>query len=179
MDPREPQPPHPHTHHRQLKNMALVGPNPFTNSVSNTMVEPTNARIPPSNNVMSNLDSSVKASFGSSSIKKKRGRPRKYFPDGNITLGSSSVPTHNAVIISPSFNNINVMSNLDSNVKASFGSSSIKKKRGRPRKYFVDGNITLGSSSIPTQNATIISPSFTTKKNQPVEVLGMLKKIII
>ena len=71
------------------------------------------------------------------------------------------------------------MSNLDSNVNASFGSSSIKKKRGRPRKYFPDGNITLGSSSSLTQDATIISPSSTVKKNQQVEVLGMLKKFII
>ncbi|XP_024639901.2 AT-hook motif nuclear-localized protein 1 [Medicago truncatula] len=151
--------------------MALVGPNPFENTVTNTMVELTNARTPPcnmntnsfshsepfnNNNVRSNLHSSVNASFGSSSFKKKRGRPRKYFPDGNITLGSSSVPTQNAAIISPS----------------SLGSCSIKKKRGRPRKYFLNGNITLGSSSVPTQNAAIISPSSTMKKNQQVEVLG-------
>jgi len=38
---------------------------------------------------------------------------------------------------------------------------------------------TLGSSSSLTQVATIISPSSTMKKNQQVEVLGMLKKFII
>jgi len=179
MDPREPQPPHPHTHHRQLKNVAFVGPNPFANIAPNTMVEPINAEYPPhnmnrdfhshyepfNNNVLSNLDSSVNVSSGPDSIKKKRGRPRKYFTAGNITLGSSSIPAHDAAIISPS-----------STVNVSSGFGSIQKKRGRPRKYFSVGNITLGSSSVLAQDAAIICPSSTMKKNQQAEMLGMLKK---
>jgi len=54
MDPREPQPPHPHAHHRQLKNVVLVGPNPLANTTPNTMVEPTNSQSP-SFNLNTNL----------------------------------------------------------------------------------------------------------------------------
>ena len=152
MDSHGPQEPHPHPHqdHLQLENVVLVGPNPFTNTVSITMMKPHTARFPllnmstnqpphsePFNNniVPSNLKPCVSASSESpGSMHKKRGRPRKYFPDGNIALVSS--PTQDAAITSPS--------------------SSIAKKsargRGRPR----------GSLN---------------KKNK-VEMLGMVKEIL-
>lgn len=130
MDSLEPQPPQPHADHLHLENNVLVGPNPFTNSVPTTLMEPTTAQFhqfkmntnQPShsepfnnNNVPSTLNPCVGASSGSGSTKKKRGRPLKYFIDGNISFFSN--PSHDATISSPS--------------------SSIEKKnargRGRPR----------------------------------------------
>jgi len=114
MDSHERQQPHPHPHpdHLQLENVVLVGPNPFTNTVSTTMMEPITAQFPQlnmntnqpphseplNNNIPSSLKPCVSASSGSGSIHKKRGRSRKYFPDGNIALISS--PTLDTTITS-------------------------------------------------------------------------------
>ncbi|AES60011.2 AT-hook motif nuclear-localized protein 10 [Medicago truncatula] len=116
MDSHEPQQPHPHPHpdHLQLENVVLVDPNPFTNTVLTTMMEPITARFPQlhmntnqpphseplNNNIPSTLKPCVTASSGSGSIHKKKGRPRKYFPDGNIALVSS--PALDATITSHS-----------------------------------------------------------------------------
>jgi len=127
MDSREP-PQSPHPHQLQPKNIVLVGPNPFTNTAPITMITPTPVQFPLSN-INTNpfpqsehlsLKLTVGASSsGSGSFKRKRGRPRKYIPNGIITLGSSLDPTHAATFASPS-------------------SSAVKKNtsgrgRGRPR----------------------------------------------
>lgn len=130
MDSREP-PQSPHPHQLQPKNIALVGPKPFTNTSPITMITPITAQFPLSNiNTNPSPQSehlSLKlsvgdSSSGSGSFKRKRGRPRKYFPNGKITLGSSLDPTHAATFASPS-------------------SSDVKKNtsvrgRGRPRGSF-------------------------------------------
>ncbi|CAI8589051.1 unnamed protein product [Vicia faba] len=111
--------PHPHAHHFQPPlNAVLVGPNPFTNTAPTTMMAPATARFPlfnmnanPANppphsepfttitttatvNTTANTvapPTLVPCVAGSSeSFKRKRGRPRKYFPDDSTALGLGS-----------------------------------------------------------------------------------------
>ncbi|RHN53866.1 putative PPC domain, AT hook, DNA-binding protein [Medicago truncatula] len=163
------EPPHsPHPYQLQPKNIVPVGPNPFTNTSPITMITPTTAQFPLSNINTNPLPQYEHLSLmlfvgasssGSGSFKRKRGRPRKYFPNGKITLGSSLDPTHAASFASPS-------------------SSAVKKNtsgrgRGRPRKYFPNGKITLGSSLDPTHAATFASPSSSAvKKNTSIRGKG-------
>jgi len=39
----------PHSYHDQLENVILVGPNPFTNTIQTTMMEPNTAQVSPIN----------------------------------------------------------------------------------------------------------------------------------
>lgn len=137
MDSREPIPPHSHPQSQPL-NIMLVGPNPFANNVPTTLMAPATARFPPFNVPSThsepfNDNRSLKpcdtvAVTPSESLKKKRGRPRKYFPEGNVSLGLGSgsasgsgsgparpppITTTTTTIASPT-------------------SSTGKKKRGRP-----------------------------------------------
>ncbi|XP_024639909.1 AT-hook motif nuclear-localized protein 10-like [Medicago truncatula] len=86
------------------------------------------------------------------------------------------------------FNNNTDPPTLKPGVGTSSGYGSIKKKRGRPRKYFLDHDITLSLGSGPMHDATITYPSHSIvkkstrgrgrprgsfKKKQEVEVLGV------
>jgi len=140
MDSNEPEPPHPHPHNHQPEKNVPVASYPLTKTIPTTMIQLTTTQFP-----ILNMDSNPSPLFepfnnnigpstlkSSGSIKKKRGRPRKYFLDDNITLTLGSGPIHDATITYPSH-------------------SVVKKStrgRGRPRGSF--------------------------KKKHDVEVLGML-----
>jgi len=73
------------------------------------------------------------------------------------------------------FNNNIVPSTLNLCVGASSGSGSIQKKRGRPRKYFLDGYIALIAKTSTSGRGR---PRGSLNKKKKVEVAGMLKKFL-
>lgn len=78
-----------------------------------------------------------------------------HVPDG----GGAGNGTSTAVVVSP------VSVGLD-------GTSSVKKKRGRPRKYGPDGSVTMALSPMPISSSAPSSNDFSSEKRGKMRGMG-------